>query len=178
MGLGKTISIIGGMNVLLDRHFNYDKQSIVDSDTSKTIMSDKRKLSSRATQFQTLIVAPKSVLSHWEYELTKWLTIKDEKKKGKFRFKIGTVKAKQGIPDLLKENEEACVVYLINYDIVNKYREEIDAFGKLDLLVCDECHYLKNADAQRTQAVLGHHMHTESIKSINAKRIWLVTGSP
>ena len=178
MGLGKTISIIGGMNVLLDRHFNYDKQSMVDSDTSKTIMSDKRKLSSRATQFQTLIVAPKSVLSHWEYELTKWLTINDEKKKGKFKFKIGTVKAKQGIPDLLNENEEACVVYLINYDIVNKYREEIDAFGKLDLLVCDECHYLKNADAQRTQAVLGHHMHTESIKSINAKRIWLVTGSP
>tara|TARA_B110001450_G_C17482351_1_gene424774 strand:- start:24 stop:440 length:417 start_codon:yes stop_codon:yes gene_type:complete len=100
MGLGKTISIIGGMNVLLDRHFNYDKQSMVDSDTSKTIMSDKRKLSSRATQFQTLIVAPKSVLSHWEYELTKWLTINDEKKKGKFKFKIGTVKAKQGIPDL------------------------------------------------------------------------------
>ena len=178
MGLGKTISIIGGMNVLLNNHVDgqhcYENSECEHAEQRPSIIKP----------FQTLIVAPKSVLSHWEYELNKWITIDDEKSK-KFTFKIGVIKAKQGIPNIYEDDGDessasslSCVIYLINYDIVNKYRTEIDAFGRINLLICDECHYLKSVDTQRTHAVFGHHKHTKSMKPIDAERLWLVTGSP
>ena len=187
MGLGKTISVIGGMNVLLRDRYVHDETSSESEAVKKP--------------FQALIIAPKSVLSHWEDELHKWITIEnnndddDEKNNKEFKFKIGVIKAKQGIPDMsydenndgdddddessiMSSSSVSCVIYLINYEIVNKYRTEIDSFGKIDLLVCDECHYLKSVDTQRTQAVFGHHIHTESMKPISTERLWLVTGSP
>lgn len=184
MGLGKTVSIIGSINVLLRDHYNRDLQQ---------------------RRFKVLIVAPKSVLSHWEHELNRWVVLppnaivtdaKDESsvtKKAKKKEKdsndgrdetkpqIGTITAKDGVP------KEDCDVYLINYEIVGKYLEELfDLFGKddntkgLDVFVCDECHYLKSVDSQRTHATLGHHKHSTSQPGVAtmAERLWLVTGSP
>jgi SNF2 family DNA or RNA helicase len=181
------------MNILLRDRCVHDGQKQQQHGDESSSESEAKK------PFQALIIAPKSVLSHWEDELHKWITIDndedDEKNNEKFKFKIVVIKAKQGIPNIHDENDDgdggdesstssssssslSCVVYLINYEIVNKYRTEIDSFGKIDLLVCDECHYLKSVDTQRTQAVFGHHIHTESIKPISTERLWLVTGSP
>ena len=44
-------------------------------------------------------------------------------------------------------------VLLLNYEMVHKHRAQMDAL-EWDVLVCDEAHFLKNPDAQRTQALL------------------------
>ena len=191
MGLGKTISVIGGINVLLRNHYGD-----IDSDGDA---SDDQQHQNQRRRFKALIVAPKSVLSHWENELNKWIVlppnaiVKDDSDNGNDndpKPQIGTISSKDGMP------KKDCDIYLINYEIVGKYLEEIfSLFGgkgddddensgssknALDVLVCDECHYLKSVDSQRTHATLGHHKQSKSQPGVAAMadRLWLVTGSP
>ena len=165
MGLGKTVSVIGGINVLLRDHY------------AASSAAEQRR-------FKVLIVAPKSVLSHWEHELHRWIVLPPNAASDNLQ--VGTITAKDGIP------EEECDIYLINYEIVGKYLEDLlvlfrngndgeDTEKKLlDVLVCDECHYLKSVDSQRTHATLGHHKHSASQPGVAAlaEKLWLVTGSP
>ncbi len=167
MGLGKTVSVIGGINVLLRDHYG-----------TSSIGEQRR--------FQVLIVAPKSVLSHWEHELHRWIVLPPNASTDNDRkLSIGTITAKDGIPD------KDCDIYLINYEIVGKYLDDLLVlFGTrnhgekteklLDVLVCDECHYLKSVDSQRTHATLGHHKQSASQPGVAAmaEKLWLVTGSP
>jgi SWI/SNF-related matrix-associated actin-dependent regulator 1 of chromatin subfamily A len=107
-----------------------------------------------------LIIAPKSVLPNWESELYKWLV-------GSSSQSIGVITASHGLPPPVD-------ILLMNYDIVEKFRDDIDELGPFDIVVCDEAHYLKNADAVRTQATLGNHYRS----GIATQRLWLLTGSP
>ena len=84
-----------------------------------------------------LIICPASLRLNWERELKKWLVAP---------LKIGVVVA--------NDWPEGCDVYVINYDIVDRHRPNIDAI-EWDLLVCDESHYMKSEKARRTCAVLG-----------------------
>ena len=70
---------------------------------------------------------------------------------------------------------------------MRKHREELDARGPWDVLVCDEAHYLKNPEAARTTALLGETMEP-TVRgasrdapvpgALPARRVWLLTGSP
>lgn len=112
-----------------------------------------------------LIIAPKSLLSMWKAELERWLVCSEADNKT-----IGVATAQGGIPD--------CNILLINYDIVTKYKKEIDAIGTWDVLVCDEAHYLKSVDAVRTMAILGDTASSRCKGAIPAHRRWFLTGSP
>lgn len=83
-----------------------------------------------------LVICPASLKLNWAKELAKWLVRP---------FTIGVADGK---------TFPATDIVIINYENVAKHRATIDA-REWDCLIVDECHYLKNPKAQRTQAVLG-----------------------
>lgn len=64
-------------------------------------------------------------------------------------------------------------ILIANYEWVVRHRPLLDGL-RFDLLVCDEAHYLKNAKAKRTQAILGG----GGTNRIQADRRVFVTGTP
>ena len=86
---------------------------------------------------KVLVICPASLKLNWRKEMWKWLCRK---------FRIGIAEGKSFPSD--------ADIVIINYDIVHQHREVIDAID-WDLLISDECHYLKNPKANRTLAVLG-----------------------
>jgi SWI/SNF-related matrix-associated actin-dependent regulator 1 of chromatin subfamily A len=65
---------------------------------------------------------------------------------------------------------------IINYDIIKNFHNSKDKEnseilkGNFDLVIVDEAHYIKNAQAQRTKLI------NDFVKSID--RLWLLTGTP
>lgn len=65
---------------------------------------------------------------------------------------------------------------IINYDIIKNFhdvkkRDESQIFlSKFDLVIIDEAHYIKNAQAQRTKLI------NDILKDVD--RVWLLTGTP
>lgn len=92
-----------------------------------------------------LIITPAALKYNWEKELSNWL-VGD--------LKIGVLTSKR-----FPENRD---VWVINYDILHKYRNEIRQ-KEWDLLVCDESHNLKNQDANRTREVVGGNVSTPKL---------------
>jgi SNF2-related domain/Helicase conserved C-terminal domain len=86
---------------------------------------------------RVLVVCPASLRLNWLREWRRWTT--------------RDMKADMATTARWPEDAE---VVVLNYDIVGKLRDRIDAVA-WDLLVLDESHVLKNAKAQRTRAVLG-----------------------
>jgi len=166
MGLGKTISVIGALNALLQQDEDGD-----DSDEKE-----------QPPIRRVLVICPKTVIPNWDYELKNWLISADESAKSGWTTGIAT--AEKGLPSNLTN------VLLINYDIVEKFRDELDRdWAPFDVVVCDEAHYLKNADAIRTKAVLGRLVVEEEARNrkrkrkkerraLSTQRLWLLTGSP
>jgi len=112
---------------------------------------------------RVLVIAPKSVLPAWRCELSRWLTRP---------LSVGLASAAAGMPDELPD------VLLLNYEMVHKHRAQLDAL-EWDVLVCDEAHFLKNPDAQRTQALLGRTTSKADCPgALRASRVWFLTGSP
>jgi SWI/SNF-related matrix-associated actin-dependent regulator 1 of chromatin subfamily A len=68
---------------------------------------------------------------------------------------------------------------IINYEMVKKYRKQIDAIA-WDVLIVDECHMIKSDKAQRTHAILGKYDRDPSkiMKPIAARRRVFLTGTP
>lgn len=86
---------------------------------------------------RVLIICPNTLKINWRNELNKWLVRP---------LKVGIQYAGQPyVGDLVD-------VLLINYDIVSKFPELKKS--RWDLRVMDECHFVKNAKAQRTKATL------------------------
>lgn len=105
-----------------------------------------------------LVICPASLKLNWKREWEKW----DVK-----ALTVGIANGK--LP-------EAQVV-IINYDIIAKHRDALMA-RQWDLLIVDECHYLKNPKAQRTKAVLGERKSaTAGITARRRRRVFL-TGTP
>lgn len=71
------------------------------------------------------------------------------------------------------------IILILNYDIVEYWRPAINAIS-LDILCCDESHYLKNSKAQRTKVVVGHWDNdpVKRIWPIKAKQKIFMTGTP
>lgn len=109
---------------------------------------------------KVLIITPASLRLNWGNEVQKWMT---RKMSGGFVF-----------GDSFPNTD----IVIINYDIVKKHRAEIDRH-RWDLVVCDESHYIKNQDAQRTKAVVGGESYGKVIgMPIDAGMRINLTGTP
>jgi SWI/SNF-related matrix-associated actin-dependent regulator 1 of chromatin subfamily A len=68
--------------------------------------------------------------------------------------------------------------FIINYDILKKNFERIHS-TKWDVLILDECHYLKNKEAKRTQCVVGEKKLGKFVSPpIDAGRVIALSGTP
>ena len=98
---------------------------------------------------RVLIVCPATLKLNWARECERWLTRE---------FEIGV--AGKSYP------ADADVV-IVNYDILGKWQTELRA-QTWDVLIADECHYVKNRDAKRTKRLF----------KLKAKRQLFLTGTP
>ena len=75
-----------------------------------------------------------------------------------------------------KKYEDSADYVIINYDIIKNFHslkskeETIIQKSKFDLVIIDECHYIKSPQASRTKLI------NDICKDIN--KIWLLTGTP
>ena len=97
---------------------------------------------------RVLVVCPASLKLNWARECERWLVDR------------GPV----GIAGRTFPTEAAVVV--MNYDILAKWKDEIDQ--PWDVLIADECHFVKNKDAKRSKALY----------AIEARRKLFLTGTP
>jgi len=114
---------------------------------------------------RVLIIVPATLKLNWRREFKKWITrpmtvaVVDSKKK-----------TWPGHAD----------VVVINYDILVKSQAKIESL-EWDLIICDEAHYVKNKNAQRTQIVVGNKRPKGKQKKYDGLRTkqWLMlTGTP
>lgn len=102
-----------------------------------------------------LVICPASLKINWSRELKRWLVRP---------FTIGIANGVLPRTDAV----------IINYDVLKKHLMAIRA-RQWDALIVDECHYVKNPKAQRTQHVLGHR---DKVPAIAARRRVFLTGTP
>lgn len=91
-------------------------------------------------QRQGLILAPLSVLYNWQREIEKWTSLKCHIYREKNR------------PRALRNWQRQGGLLLTNYEQCAKLEDQVH--DKIDLLIVDEAHMIKNPKAQRTQKVL------------------------
>lgn len=103
-----------------------------------------------------LIVCPKSLKANWRNEFLKWDV------KG---LTVDYNRNTKALPDT--------DVVILNYDVVNKLRKQIDS-RHWDVLIADECHYIKNQKSTRTKTLLGH----GNKPGVEADRRIFMTGTP
>ncbi len=109
-----------------------------------------------------LVICPASLKINWQREMEKWLVRP---------MTIGIADSKTGMPET--------DVVIVNYDILKKLHDKLRE-KVWDVLIADECHYLKNGKAQRTKEVVGssNKKRGNVVKPITAKRRMLLTGTP
>ena len=105
---------------------------------------------------RVLVICPASLRLNWKRELEKWTTP---------RLMVGIATSKK----FPFEN-----VRIINYDILHCHEEKLRTTA-WDIMIVDECHYLKNPKARRTKQVFGWGKELKAIPAY--KRIFL-TGTP
>lgn len=115
---------------------------------------------------KTLIICPATLRLNWKREFSKWAVRP---------VKIEIVDG--GKPSNFPKKDFD--VLIVNFDVVHKHRNAIDAI-EWDFLVVDEAHNLRNQKAIRTKAVFGHKTAKGEVKSlpINARRRAFLTGTP
>lgn len=101
---------------------------------------------------RVLIICPAYLKLNWVNELRRWL-----------------VSSLSVTMDSYGYATETNGLWVTNYEKVAKYLDENELEISVDLLICDEAHYLKNSKALRTKVVLGQ---------IKAPRRVFVTGTP
>lgn len=110
-----------------------------------------------------LLIVPGIARANWEREINQWSI---------YRRSIGIVSSTaKGVPDT--------EVVIVSYSILSS----VDVLKKLlkrqwDVLICDEAHYLKNRQAVRTKCVYGGKCDRTKGLAAQAKRVWLLTGTP
>lgn len=117
-------------------------------------------INSDPTIANTLVICPASLKLNWIREARKWLVRPVRITLANGMFPAGGF-------------------VVTNYEMVQKYRKQIDAV-QWDLLICDESHYLKNSQAKRTHAILGQYDAdaAKRVMPIAARRRVFLTGTP
>jgi len=108
---------------------------------------------------QVLIICKASIKSNWQNKLNEWL------------------KSRREIQILWKKTDEIsplAEIVIVNYDLISHSYTHLQLVSiNWQLVICDECHIIKNMKAKRTHAVLskkGIIHHTE--------RSLMMTGTP
>lgn len=86
---------------------------------------------------RVLVICPASVKSSWENEIYKWT-----------KLSYVVIDSKTDLAAIPADTK----VWVINYDILKKHLDTL-LKTRFDLLVADECHLVKNHQAQRTKAI-------------------------
>lgn len=116
-------------------------------------------INSDPTIKHVLVICPASLKINWLRELNKWLV-------------------KSRAVEICNGSFPSSDIVILNYDILKKWRSQIDA-RKWDLLIVDECHMVKNPKAQRTKLLLGTSSKREAkIPGIAARKKLFLTGTP
>lgn len=97
---------------------------------------------------QVLIVCPASLKLNWLRECERWL-----------------VEARH-VAVVGKTFPDDADVVIVNYEILGKWEQQLDR--DWDVLIADECHYVKNREAKRTKRLFG----------LRARRKLFLTGTP
>lgn len=108
-----------------------------------------------------LIVCPAGLVLNWGRELQRWV--------------VGKLSGDFASSTTLPNSN----IVIANYEIMHKLKDKVMA-RDWDLHIYDESHYMKNPDALRTKAVLGHEdtREAKNCRPIEAKKkIWM-TGTP
>lgn len=102
-----------------------------------------------------LIICPAYLKLNWRNEAQKWLV------------RPATFTLVEGRKFAYPKGVTGVHVAIINYDILHDHLEWING-QRFDLVVMDECHYIKTPEARRTKALL----------DLNAKRFVALSGTP
>lgn len=109
---------------------------------------------------RVLVICPASLKLNWLRELGIWL-VRD--------LSIGIADSKTW---------PRTDIVIVNYDVLHKHAERLRTVI-WDLLVVDECHYIKNPKARRSAQVYGSKKRGKVIvKPIEARRRLFLTGTP
>lgn len=101
---------------------------------------------------RVLVVCPASLKLNWLREARRWLVR---------HFDLRVLMSGDDVSHIQDGD-----FLIVNYDILERFPAL--ELARLDLMVCDECHYLKNANTKRSKAVDG----------ITAARLVFLTGTP
>ena len=105
-----------------------------------------------------LVVCPASVMVNWCREITKFSAIKSHLLHGAM--------LEDSLDSWIRRGGAA----VTNYESLSKIIGAVDGQMKIDMLVIDEAHYIKNPEAKRTKYI--HTLEDES------ERILMMTGTP
>jgi SWI/SNF-related matrix-associated actin-dependent regulator 1 of chromatin subfamily A len=110
---------------------------------------------------RVLIICLATLMGNWKKEIYMWLGNRQ------------TVRELQSPKDVKKPLTERFTI--INYDKAHiaRYNSFLRESGKFDVLIMDECHYLKNLNAQRTKSILS----SEGLYA-NCKKVIAISGTP
>ena len=130
MGLGKTVQAISAVRVLF-------QQGLVET---------------------ALVICPKSLITNWEEELTKWAPELSW---------IRVVPTSSARASAWKQVFGKTHVILTNYEQIRTPPKELLDPG-IDILIADEAHRIRNAGSKVAQG----------FRQLNLKRFWALTGTP
>ena len=110
---------------------------------------------------RVLVICPASLRLNWKREIEKWIT---------HDLTVGVAQGKSW---------PGTAVTVVNYDVLKNFKKQISA-TTWDVLIVDECHYLKNPKAARTKHVLGYwdKKLKQEVPGIEATRKVFLTGTP
>jgi len=112
---------------------------------------------------RVVVICPASLRINWKREIEKWLTRP---------LTVGIAASKSPWLDT--------DIVIINYDILDRF-PELHA-TEWDMLISDECHYLKNGKAKRTKLVFGKRKRGNwrewEVQPIRARKRLMLTGTP
>lgn len=143
-----------------DRFGLHDEMGI--GKTATTIGAIDRALCERG-----IVVCPAMLRENWIKEFNKFAQVERRICKGR------------NIHDFIAWQRGRFDVLVTSYEQATKWTENFIKNGEfIDFIAFDEAHYLKNVEANRTRALLGHEASGEDGMIAWAEHCWHVTGTP